>query len=68
MAKDFNKHVLRKKRRFEDMQFKDEHPVQSVAEHEVFMSFKADDDATSFYEWWNDGGGAELFQEYLENR
>ena len=35
--------------------------------HEVFLSFNADDDATAFLEWWHkEGGGLEIFSEWVE--
>lgn len=28
----------------------------SVAEHEILLSFNADEDAIAFYDWWNTRG------------
>lgn len=33
-----------------------EHVRYDVAEHEVLLSFNADDDARKFMEWWSNSG------------
>lgn len=56
----------KKRTAFTDVTFESEYPRDSVAEHEVFMSFNNDGDALAFREWW-DEKGAVLFQEFLSN-
>ena len=41
--------------------------TRDVYEHEIFMSFLNDEDATFFDEWWN-GDGSVLFQKFLDTR
>lgn len=56
-----------KKEPFSDVEFKTEHPVREVAEHEVLMSFTNDDDATKFHEWWHHEG-AIAFNAYIKGQ
>lgn len=43
------------------------HSPQSVAEHEVLMSFNGDDDAVLFAEWW-DEKGTFAFNQWVQKR
>jgi hypothetical protein len=49
----------------EVVELEDEHPRQSVADHEVLLSFNSDDFAEVFGYWWAEKGKAS-FLEYLE--
>ena len=51
--------------RFTDVTFPDMFPSEEVAEHQVYMLFRNDDDAVSFREWW-DSEGSVAFLEYLD--
>lgn len=51
--------------RFTNVELRRELPRQSVAEHEVFMSFVNDADAIQFHEWWNEIG-AIRFGKWIE--
>lgn len=50
-----------------DVRFPTEFPTHEVAEHEVFMTFRNDDDAALFREWWEDEGAA-AFGKWLAQR
>ena len=32
-----------------------------IPEHQVLLSFNADEDAIAFYRWWAEAGGRDLF-------
>lgn len=49
---------------FRDVSFPDLHPQQSVADHEVLMSFLGDAEAIAFREWWFERGSV-LFHRWL---
>ena len=42
-----------------------EEKIIHPAEHEIWLSFNGDDDATLFYEWWG-VEGEKLYQKYCE--
>lgn len=54
-------------KRFTDVDFCREYPTGHVAEHEVFLSFRGDDHALAFEEWWH-AEGAAAFQGYLDRQ
>ena len=49
-----------------EFEFRETYPQETVAEHEVFMSFVNDDDALLFREWF-DEIGEDLFNEWVKN-
>jgi hypothetical protein len=56
--------VTKKPDRFTGVTFHDE-VRREAADHEVFMGFNGDSDATAFREWWEEEG-AVLFAAYLK--
>lgn len=50
-----------------DVDMPDQYPANDVADHEVFLSFRNDDDAIFFREWWNDVG-VKAFAKWLDKR
>jgi glutamine synthetase type III len=52
---------------FANVEFKDMHPAEAVAEHEVLMAFLADSDAVFFREWWYEEGAAH-FNDWLSRQ
>lgn len=58
---------MAKPERFTDVELRDQYPQNDVADHEVFMSFRNDDDAAFFREWWEDEG-AVAFGKWLSER
>lgn len=53
--------------KFDGMNFLSEYPGNTVAAHELFMSFTNDQDAEDFTYWWNDEG-AVMFQAWLDEQ
>lgn len=49
---------------FTDVTFRGDFPRQSVADHEVFLSFNGDSQAEAFHDWWDDEGAVQ-FQDWL---
>ncbi len=49
--------MSKKQDAFEDVDFPTD-IRREIHEHEVYMSFNGDDDATNFREWWDDAGAA----------
>lgn len=56
---------MKKPRRFTDVEFASEYPLQSVAEHEIFLRFKGDSQAALFHDWWHESG-AIIFQAWVD--
>jgi hypothetical protein len=55
------------RKRFDEYRMPSEYPPHEVADHEILLSFRNDEDAAFFHEWWEDGGNY-LFREWLDNR
>lgn len=53
--------------RFTDVTFPRTYPQESVADHEVLMSFNGDSEAIAFRGWW-DEQGAEVFAVWLKKQ
>lgn len=53
--------------RFTAVTFDNEYPQQSIADHEVLMSFQHDEEAAFFREWWDDVG-ARQFGRWMDER
>lgn len=52
---------------YDRVQFRRELPPQTVADHEVFLSFEGDSDAIAFHDWWYAVGSA-AFANWLTKR
>jgi hypothetical protein len=48
--------------------FPQQHPGESVGEHEVYMSFRGDSDALAWHEWWRLKGEKSFQRFYLKWR
>ncbi len=53
--------------RFIDVSFPRQYPQHDVADNEVLLSFRNDEDGIRFREWWHEQGSG-LFGKWLRSR
>jgi len=51
-----------KAKQFTDVTFPRQYPRHDVADHEVIMAFRNDDDAEKFRQWWDEVAATEFYR------